>query len=167
MSRTALLAGATGLVGSHVLQLLLADDTWTHVVTVGRRSVPHPHERLEQRILDLGALEAVNLPHADDVFCCLGTTIKQAGSQAAFLINTLSYIGLITVLIAWKRPKEERPLPPESIPGAMIAGLRYVHLSPAIRNVLVRAVLFGISASCVLACTAPVQAFTRACRSVP
>lgn len=84
MSRTALLAGATGLVGSHVLPLLLADDTWTHVVTVGRRSVPHSHEKLEQRILDLGALEAVDLPNADDVFCCLGTTIKQAGSQAAF-----------------------------------------------------------------------------------
>ncbi|HJS44674.1 MAG TPA: NAD-dependent epimerase/dehydratase family protein [Gemmatimonadales bacterium] len=84
MSRTALLAGATGLVGSHVLQLLLTDDSWTHVVTVGRRSVPHPHQRLEQRILDLGALEAVNLPHADDIFCCLGTTLKQAGSQAAF-----------------------------------------------------------------------------------
>lgn len=84
MSRTALLAGATGLVGSHVLPLLLADDTWTHVVTVGRRSVPHSHEKLEQRILDLGALEAVDLPNADDIFCCLGTTIKQAGSQAAF-----------------------------------------------------------------------------------
>ena len=80
-----------------------------------------------------------------------GLIVAAAGSQAAFLINTLSYIGLITVLIAWKRPKEERPLPPESIPGAMMAGLRYVHLSPAIRNVLVRAVLFGISASCVLA----------------
>jgi uncharacterized protein YbjT (DUF2867 family) len=84
MSRTALLAGATGLVGSHVLRLLLTDDAWTHVVTVGRRSVPHQHEKLEQRILDLGALEAVDLPHADDVFCCLGTTIKQAGSQPAF-----------------------------------------------------------------------------------
>ncbi len=84
MSRTALLAGATGLVGSQVLPLLLADDTWTHVVTVGRRSVPRSHEKLEQRILDLGALEAVDLPNADDVFCCLGTTIKQAGSQAAF-----------------------------------------------------------------------------------
>jgi uncharacterized protein YbjT (DUF2867 family) len=84
VTRTALLAGATGLVGSHVLQLLLADDTWTQVVTVGRRTTTIKHDKLEQRILDLGALEAVDLPHADDVFCCLGTTIKQAGSQPAF-----------------------------------------------------------------------------------
>ena len=85
MSRTALLAGATGLVGGHVLDQLLADATWSRVVTAGRRTTAHHHEKLEQRIVDLGALAAQgDLPHADDVFCCLGTTIKQAGSQAAF-----------------------------------------------------------------------------------
>ncbi|HTI04685.1 MAG TPA: NAD(P)H-binding protein [Gemmatimonadales bacterium] len=85
ITRTALLAGATGLVGSHVLDLLLADDTWAHVVTVGRRTTPKRHDKLEQRVVDLGALEAMaDLPRADDVFCCLGTTIKQAGSQPAF-----------------------------------------------------------------------------------
>jgi uncharacterized protein YbjT (DUF2867 family) len=68
-----------------VLSLLLSDTTWSRVVTVGRRTAPLQHDKLEQRIVDLGALEAVaDLPHADDVFCCLGTTIKQAGSQAAF-----------------------------------------------------------------------------------
>ncbi len=85
MSRTALLAGATGLVGSHVLECLLADATWSHVVTVGRRTTPERHEKLEQRVLDIGAIEGLgDLPHADDVFCCLGTTIKRAGSQQAF-----------------------------------------------------------------------------------
>ncbi|PYO94937.1 MAG: oxidoreductase [Gemmatimonadetes bacterium] len=85
MSRTALVAGATGLIGNYVLQLLLADDTWARVVTVGRRLTPNTHEKLEQRVLDLGELEAVSdLPHTDDVFCCLGTTIKRAGSQPAF-----------------------------------------------------------------------------------
>ena len=85
MNRTALLAGATGLVGRHVLQLLLGDDTWSRVVTVGRRSMPLRDEKLEQRVVDLGALEALrDLPHVDDIFCCPGTTIKQAGSQAAF-----------------------------------------------------------------------------------
>lgn len=85
MSRTALLAGATGLIGSHVLKLLLAEDEWSRVVTVGRRPMPELHKKLEQRVLDLGELETVSdLPHVDDVFCCLGTTIKQAGSQPAF-----------------------------------------------------------------------------------
>ena len=85
LSRTALVAGATGLIGNHVLQLLLADQAWSRVVTVGRRLTPHTHDKLEQRVLDLGELETVSdLPHIDDVFCCLGTTIKQAGSQPAF-----------------------------------------------------------------------------------
>jgi uncharacterized protein YbjT (DUF2867 family) len=83
--RTALVAGATGLIGGHVLQRLLADVAWSQVVTLGRRAAPERHAKLEQRIVDLGALEAVgDLPRADDVFCCLGTTIKQAGSQEAF-----------------------------------------------------------------------------------
>jgi uncharacterized protein YbjT (DUF2867 family) len=85
VSRIALLAGATGLVGSHVLELLLADAYWSRVVTVGRRTTSQRHHKLEQRVLDLGELETVSdLPHIDDVFCCLGTTIKQAGSQPAF-----------------------------------------------------------------------------------
>lgn len=85
MSRSALLAGATGLVGGHVLELLLADDTWSRVITVGRRTTPQHHQKLEQRIVDLGALAALgDLPQTDDVFCCLGTTIRQAGSRPAF-----------------------------------------------------------------------------------
>jgi uncharacterized protein YbjT (DUF2867 family) len=95
VSRTALVAGATGLVGSHVLELLLADDAWSHVVTVGRRATAQQHGKLEQRVLDLGALETNNLQHVDDVFCCLGTTIKQAGSQQAFrLIDHAFVVGL-------------------------------------------------------------------------
>ena len=96
MSRTALLAGATGLVGSHVLDFLLADARWSHVVTVGRRTTSRSHEKLEQRVVDLGELEtASDLRHVDDVFCCLGTTIKQAGSQPAFrLVDHDFVVGL-------------------------------------------------------------------------
>src|SRR6266576_4993395 len=51
LSRSALVAGATGLIGSHVLQLLLADNEWSRVVTVGRRPVPQLHQKLQQRVL--------------------------------------------------------------------------------------------------------------------
>ena len=96
MSRTALVAGATGLVGSHVLELLLADPQWSHVVTVGRRKTSNQHAKLEQRVLNLSELDSVtDLPHVDDVFCCLGTTIKQAGSQPAFrLVDHEFVVGL-------------------------------------------------------------------------
>jgi len=96
VGRTALVAGATGLVGSHVLALLLADAHWSRVVTVGRRTTAQQNTKLEQSELDLGAIEtANNLPHVDDVFCCLGTTIKQAGSQQAFrLVDHAFVVGL-------------------------------------------------------------------------
>src|SRR3954471_5339806 len=80
--RTALLAGATGLVGGHLLALLLEDGTWDRVVSIGRREVDVRHDRLEQLVTQLPDIPA--LPAIDDAFCALGTTIKQAGSQDAF-----------------------------------------------------------------------------------
>ncbi|MFL6021916.1 MAG: NAD-dependent epimerase/dehydratase family protein, partial [Marmoricola sp.] len=81
-TRTALIAGATGLVGSHLLDQLLADPYWDAVVCVGRRPVDRTGEKLEQLIVSFPDIGEV--PAADDVFSCLGTTIKLAGSQEAF-----------------------------------------------------------------------------------
>jgi uncharacterized protein YbjT (DUF2867 family) len=82
VTRTAVIAGATGLVGSRLLDLLLADDTWERVVAVGRRQVERSHPRLEQQVVDFADLG--DLPACTDAFSCLGTTIKAAGSQDAF-----------------------------------------------------------------------------------
>lgn len=80
-----------------------------------------------------------------------GFIVALFGAQAAFLVNALTYLGLIVVLLRWRRPVEPRKLPPESIPGAIATGLRYVRLSPPIRAVLFRAVTFGLTAIAVLA----------------
>lgn len=80
--RTALVAGATGLVGREILQGLLADKQITAVHTLGRRRLPFEHPKLTQHIVDYQALSA--LPRVDEAFVALGTTIKTAGSQAAF-----------------------------------------------------------------------------------
>jgi uncharacterized protein YbjT (DUF2867 family) len=82
VTRTAVLAGATGLVGGLLLDRLLADATWDHVLSVGRRPIDRSHPRLEQRVVDFADLG--ELPRCTDVFCCLGTTIRKAGSQEAF-----------------------------------------------------------------------------------
>jgi len=82
MTRTALIAGATGLVGSHLLEQLLLDEHWDRVIAVGRRPVDRAAPKLEQVIVPFP--EIGDLPAADDVFSCLGTTIKVAGSQEAF-----------------------------------------------------------------------------------
>lgn len=80
--RTVILAGATGLVGREILQGLLADPTVSTVHTLGRRAPAAQHPKLTAHIVDLAALPP--LPPADELYLALGTTIKIAGSQAAF-----------------------------------------------------------------------------------
>lgn len=83
--RVALVAGATGLVGREVLAALLADKHYRTVHTVGRRTLDLQSPKLVQHTVDFGAAgQLAALPPVDDVFVALGTTIKVAGSQAAF-----------------------------------------------------------------------------------
>ncbi len=100
MSRSALLLGATGLIGGCVLDYLLADESYETVTTIGRRKIDglENHRKLTQLVADLDTVLALEadaksnaakelLPafaKADDVFCTLGTTMKKAGSKAAF-----------------------------------------------------------------------------------
>ena len=80
--RTAVIAGASGLVGGHCLPLLL--DRYDAVVALGRRTLPLEHPKLRQAAIDFAAVAAADLPSEPDVFCALGTTIRKAGSQEAF-----------------------------------------------------------------------------------
>ena len=80
-TRTALIAGASGLVGREILALLLADGRYHAVISIGRRALPLQHPKLTQHLLNLQAPGP--LPTVDDVFIALGTTIKVAGSQSA------------------------------------------------------------------------------------
>jgi uncharacterized protein YbjT (DUF2867 family) len=83
--RSASLLGATGLVGSHCLDLLLEDSRYDRIRVVSRRSIVRRHPRLEAIIVDFERLgERPELFAVDDVFCCLGTTMARAGSEEAF-----------------------------------------------------------------------------------
>lgn len=84
MPRIAVIAGGSGLVGGHLLDLLLADDTWDTVISIGRRELDLDHPKLKQMVVPFPAIG--ELPHADDVFCCLGTTMKKAGGRNAFKV---------------------------------------------------------------------------------
>src|ERR1700736_1981263 len=68
-----------------------------------------------------------------------GFVIAFAGIGAAFLLNTLSFFGVIFVVARWKRPAVRRTTPPETVTGATVAAIRYVRYSPAVRIVLLRA----------------------------
>ncbi|RSK48534.1 NAD-dependent epimerase/dehydratase family protein [Hymenobacter rigui] len=101
MPKTALIAGASGLVGSHLLPLLLASERYDRVISVGRRPLPMVHPKLEQRLLDFDRLEDHRLQLiADDVFCCLGTTMRRAGSRAAFYQVDYLYVVKLAALTA-------------------------------------------------------------------
>ncbi len=80
----AFLVGATGLVGGRLLARLTDDPRYGAVTTLGRRAPPVEHERVTHLVRDLSAAGAVAPIETDVVFCCLGTTIKQAGSRHAF-----------------------------------------------------------------------------------
>lgn len=79
-----LLVGSTGVVGQEVLRLALADARVQQVVALTRRPLP-PHPKLQNPVVDFAALPAEAPWWAvDAVICTLGTTIKVAGSKAAF-----------------------------------------------------------------------------------
>lgn len=80
----AVVAGATGLVGGHLVRQLVASGRYGRVVALVRRAVPEM-PGVTQQVVDFGALRgALNGFGGASVFCCLGTTIKKAGSQDAF-----------------------------------------------------------------------------------
>ncbi len=84
MSKKAILIGATGLVGSHVLQLLLSDERYESVKVFHRRSTGISHTKLQEHIIDFDDPGKWNhLIKGDHLFSALGTTIKKAGSKEA------------------------------------------------------------------------------------
>ncbi len=88
-NRKAMIAGATGLVGSQLLARLLQSDLYAQVIAPSRKPLATTHEKLTTEIFafeeipDL-AVASPSLFQVDDVFCCLGTTLKTAGSKQAF-----------------------------------------------------------------------------------
>lgn len=77
------IAGATGLTGEHLLDRLLSEPTVARVLAPSRRPLAsHPH--LENPVGELDQLLPTLTGPVDTAFCCLGSTIKQAGSQEAF-----------------------------------------------------------------------------------
>ncbi len=101
--RTALIAGASGLVGGHCLHQLLASDRYSQVISVGRRELPIIHPKLEQVVVDFDDIKSYTTDLvADDVYCCLGTTIKKAGSKEAFYKVDHTYVVQLAQVTAAK-----------------------------------------------------------------
>ncbi len=91
--KTAILLGASGLVGSHCLDLLLASPIYDRVLSIGRRELEISNEKLVQHVIDFDKVDQyAGLFRGDDLFCCLGTTMRKAGSKEAFQKVDYHYI---------------------------------------------------------------------------
>lgn len=91
--RSALIAGATGLIGGHVLDILLSNPAYGKVITLGRNKP----ERIHTRLISLTGNfnkpgEVLDGHRIDDIYCCLGTTMKKAGSRPAFFKVDFEYV---------------------------------------------------------------------------
>jgi uncharacterized protein YbjT (DUF2867 family) len=83
-ARTALVVGASGLVGRALLQQLAAPDSgYRSVHALVRKPLEPAPKGVQQQVVDFARLP-LSVPAADDLYCALGTTIKVAGSKAAF-----------------------------------------------------------------------------------
>jgi uncharacterized protein YbjT (DUF2867 family) len=85
MSKKAIVIGASGLIGSNLLQLLLDGNNYTEVLIFVRKKMPVKHAKLKQVVTDLGLLDN----HADEInghalFSCLGTTLKQTPDKVMY-----------------------------------------------------------------------------------
>ena len=83
--KNALIAGATGLTGKELVKILLDHPAYEKICVFVRRPLDIEHPKLEQVRVDFNRLDDYKeYFKVDEVFCCLGTTIKKAGSQKAF-----------------------------------------------------------------------------------
>lgn len=82
--KTAIVIGATGLVGKHITQKLLNDNRYEKVKVFVRRPVGINNPKLEEHIVDFGKIELwKNQMTGDELYSAMGTTIKKAGSKEA------------------------------------------------------------------------------------
>jgi uncharacterized protein YbjT (DUF2867 family) len=85
LSKVALVAGATGLTGGQLVTALLDDPRYSVVKAITRKPLARVHPKLENAVIDFERIHTyTDELKADDVFCCLGTTMKVAGSREAF-----------------------------------------------------------------------------------
>lgn len=92
MASTALVAGASGLVGKELLKILINSSRFDEVISVGRSSLHLTHPKYKEIIVDMRQLEMVVLPPINSVFCCLGTTIKKAKTKENFELVDVDFV---------------------------------------------------------------------------
>jgi uncharacterized protein YbjT (DUF2867 family) len=91
-TKTALIAGASGLIGHELLWILLNAKEYEHVIAIVRSPLDINHPKLIERVINFDEMDTYKeLFKVDDVFCCLGTTIKKAKTKDAMYRVDVEY----------------------------------------------------------------------------
>lgn len=99
-----LIAGATGLVGKHLLHTLIDHKQFNEITILVRKEIKIAHFKVNQIVFDYNNdQDYKNLPEYDAVFCCLGTTIKKAKSKENFLKVDVEYPKKLATFIKTKK----------------------------------------------------------------
>ena len=92
MGKSALVLGATGVVGRELVRELCESPGYDEVEVWARREIGFCHPKLHARIIDFEGISDIAPHKFDEIFCALGTTMKQAGSREAFLRVDVDYV---------------------------------------------------------------------------
>jgi uncharacterized protein YbjT (DUF2867 family) len=86
--KTALVAGATGLVGKELIKEMVTNDNYQKVIVLSRRELQINHPKLEVKLVDFDKLNDALLPDKiDECFCSLGTTQKKSGKKGLYKVD--------------------------------------------------------------------------------
>ncbi|SFI53449.1 MFS transporter [Albimonas pacifica] len=168
VDRRRLLLGAQslGLVAAMTMAILAAGGLVTPLILLGATAVLGVAAALSAPVFQAIVPELVSRRALPDAIALnsLGVNISRAvgpalggvvvalaGTPAVFALNAVSVLGVLAVLVAWKRPAADRTLPPEHFVGALKAGYRYTRHSPQMRLVLLRAGAFFVFGSALWA----------------
>jgi uncharacterized protein YbjT (DUF2867 family) len=92
------ITGASGLIGGYLLKHLLSDEFYSEIIVLARKPLGFSHPRLKELILDFSGIHKIEKIDAAHFFCCLGTTIRKAGTRERFREVDFSYVAAFAKL---------------------------------------------------------------------
>jgi uncharacterized protein YbjT (DUF2867 family) len=144
LAKKALIVGASGLIGGSCLTELTNDKEFTHIETWGRKLLKLSNSRLKSVQLDFTGIAKIPSTDATHIFCCLGTTIRKAGSKAAFREVDFEYVLEMAKLA--ERSKAEKFLVISSIGANSGSGNFYLRvkgeMEEAVRSLSIPSIIF-------------------------
>lgn len=91
MKKTALIAGASGAVGLELTKQLCKNNSYQKIIAISRKNLGFKHEKLQNEIVNFDNINSLELKDIDEVYCALGTTIKDAKTKENFIKVDVDY----------------------------------------------------------------------------